>query len=167
MGSVSEKDKWQGPKNFMMWPWSGPRRVMWYVAQVGRWRHSLIAVPMNNQQPVFPNISIHNVNLNGFSTVWVCSWFLSGLISRISCHTLNISKASLLCGSSHVSSSRLILRSFCHTLSTWMAFLLCGSSHGSSSELVRNSCHTYCIEIASLMYGFSSGIQTKLRSSGT
>ena len=56
-----------------------------------------ISWTMNNLYLV-PNISIHNVHFNGFSTVWVCSCFLSGLISRSSCHTLNIWKASLLCG---------------------------------------------------------------------
>ena len=61
-----------------------------------------ISWTMNNLYLV-PNISIHNVHFNGFSTVWVCSCFLSGLISRSSCHTLNIWKASLLCGSSNFS----------------------------------------------------------------
>ena len=40
--------------------------------------------------------------------IWMAFW--SGLIPRISCHTLNIWKASLLCGSSHAPSRNLMLK---------------------------------------------------------
>ena len=48
---------------------------------------------------------------------------LRGLISRSFCHTLNIWKVSLPCGSSHNSLRGPILRSSCHTLSIWKASL--------------------------------------------
>ena len=65
--------------------------------------------------------------------------------------------ASLLSGSSRgFSCYYLIFRSSCHNLCTWMASLLCGSSHVSSScLLVRISSYAWIIGIAFLLCGSS------------
>ena len=102
----------------------------------------------------------HFVHLNGFSPVWVLScsfkWpAIEKLLSHFDhrkiilcgssfCHTLNIWKASLLCGSSHNSLRGPISRSSCHILSIWKASPLCGSSHDPSRNLMLKTLVTLC-----------------------
>ena len=55
-----------------------------------------------------------------------------------------------------VSSRHVNVTRSCHTWSIEIASLLCGSSHVSSNYLVvRNSCHILSNQMASLLYGFS------------
>ena len=98
---------------------------------------------MSHKQEILPHI----VHLNGFSSVWIllCFYISINGILKISCHTLNTGMASLLCGSSHVSSIYQALQSSCHRLSIEMASLLCGFSHVSSRHpIVRSPCHKFC-----------------------
>ena len=85
--------------------------------------------------------------------MWFAHFSLSDLILRCSCHTLNIWKASLLCGFCHLSSSCLLVRMSSCTWRIWMASLLYGFSHVSFSGLIsRSSCHTSSIWKASLLF---------------
>ena len=75
--------------------------------------------------------SIHFVHLNGISPEWDPYVPSSGQLLRSCWHTLGIKKASLLCGSSHVSSSCMLEGMPYYNWSIWIGFLLFGSSHES------------------------------------
>ena len=91
-------------------------------------------------------------HLKSFSPVWVLSCFsklhawenvylqlkhaLEKCFFCVGPHTLNIWKASLLCGSSNVSLSYLLVRMFSYTWRIRMASVLCGSPHASLSGLI-------------------------------
>ena len=71
-------------------------------------------------------------------------------------HFKNIWKASLLCGFAQFISLQVacLKRMSSCTWRIWMASLLYGSSHAPSRNLIlKNTCHTWCTSMASLLCG--------------